>query len=842
MWPPCGRWTPVLLPQVTTVTSIVTHAPCVLRSDLDCALLGWGDRPPGRLFPSPIQAIAGAQSYAQPRGLRPVTPPVTHVIPRLHEPPTAKRGPQARLDINMPKPTMPKLASQREPYRNYRLVDSCTPTFANRLSSARNRNFVGRAREQQLWAATLAVDLAPCPLLWIVGPAGVGKTALASRLSELAADGGRLVVQLDARELETTSSEAFLAQFLVGIAQAKHSASRISQRPSQTVSLEEIVRAAIEDVPGVLIIDAAEALGPLERWLREALLPALPATWCVVVAGRNAPSPSWQTDAGWRDVMRVHPLPNLDLDDSSSYLEGRGVPSECHRAIFLATHGHPLALSVAASVMLQGVHTEPHLALHDPSAVAALLHCFGHAVPELQYRKALQIAAHARVVNETILRHVFATDDVSHLYEWLSSLSSTTAGPEGLHLHDLAAHAIACESRRRDPSSYLRTHHKLVSYYVDRLQAASDAARNQAAVDLCFLHRHSATLGRLLDWTHTLALDAAPLQPDEYAALVAATRRVQGREASIAVEFWIGRQPEAFTILRERSGEVRGYVCALLLTQAEADSREVQAADHRLSPIATTIRSHGPLRDHEQILVLHALDYEAGSDPSAVLVPMLVTALQHLRRMPRLAWTFAIGQEPIGQWDPVLRHLEHFPGPSIAVGDRVCWAYGHDWRARPAQDVFEAMAEREALAEHAIPMHPPTASALVLSREAFAKAVRSALRSYTDPYALQGNPLMQCRVAKHMRRSPGDAPLQRVIELALGQLEHSEKDSQLYTAVKLTYCDPGRTQQETAELLDMPFSTYRRHLSVGIERMTHWLWQREVDGDAVGGEHAAAEA
>jgi len=38
------------------------------------------------------------------------------------------------------------------------------------------------------------------------------------------------------------------------------------------------------------------------------------------------------------------------------------------------------------------------------------------------------------------------------------------------------------------------------------------------------------------------------------------------------------------------------------------------------------------------------------------------------------------------------------------------------------------------------------------------------------------------------------------------------------------------TQEAAAELLDLPFSTYRYHLTNGIKRITEWLWQRELYG------------
>ena len=40
----------------------------------------------------------------------------------------------------------------------------------------------------------------------------------------------------------------------------------------------------------------------------------------------------------------------------------------------------------------------------------------------------------------------------------------------------------------------------------------------------------------------------------------------------------------------------------------------------------------------------------------------------------------------------------------------------------------------------------------------------------------------------------------------------------------------GWTQEQAAELLDLPFSTYRRHLKTGMEQLTQMLWQREIGG------------
>jgi hypothetical protein len=45
-----------------------------------------------------------------------------------------------------------------------------------------------------------------------------------------------------------------------------------------------------------------------------------------------------------------------------------------------------------------------------------------------------------------------------------------------------------------------------------------------------------------------------------------------------------------------------------------------------------------------------------------------------------------------------------------------------------------------------------------------------------------------------------------------------------------TYFDPAPSQERAAELLDLPFSTYRRHLEGGGTRVGEILWQKEIGG------------
>src|SRR3954451_4645566 len=169
-------------------------------------------------------------------------------------------------------------------------------TVAERLKRARQRRFVGRAAELELFLGALAAPEPPFSVLWIYGPGGVGKTALLAALAEGAADAGVGAVSLDLRAIEP-SPPAFMAE--LGRARGLHG---------------EAALAGGE--PVVLLLDTFEAAVGLEDWLREQFVPALPACALVVVAGRTQPGEAWGGGGGSGGLMRVLPLRKLRPDEA----------------------------------------------------------------------------------------------------------------------------------------------------------------------------------------------------------------------------------------------------------------------------------------------------------------------------------------------------------------------------------------------------------------------------------------------------------------------------------------------------------------------------------------------
>jgi hypothetical protein len=72
--------------------------------------------------------------------------------------------------------------------------------------------------------------------------------------------------------------------------------------------------------------------------------------------------------------------------------------------------------------------------------------------------------------------------------------------------------------------------------------------------------------------------------------------------------------------------------------------------------------------------------------------------------------------------------------------------------------------------------------------------------------------------------------LQTAIKEAAETLQAVPREAKLYRVLFHTYFQPMATQEQVAELLDLPFSTYRRHLKAGLTRVSELLWQKEIGG------------
>jgi hypothetical protein len=214
---------------------------------------------------------------------------------------------------------------------------------------------------------------------------------------------------------------------------------------------------------------------------------------------------------------------------------------------------------------------------------------------------------------------------------------------------------------------------------------------------------------------------------------------------------------------------------------------------------------------------------------------IFVNMVRHYLTTPGLIYTFIPCVDP-DFWAPIFAYADmmRLADLDFRMDGRRYGVYGHDWRAVSPMAWLALMGEREL---GTVPITPPepTEQIIVLGVSEFGGAVHEALKHVTRPLALRNNPLLYSRlVVDRVGRQTDIASrtneLLALLRAAAESMQTSPKDMRLYRVLYHTYFQPAATQEMAAELLGLPFSTYRRHLKQAIAHVTEILWQQEIDG------------
>ena len=696
-----------------------------------------------------------------------------------------------------------------------------TATVGDRLRGARRRAFVGRTAELELFCGALE-DPDAFSVLWVHGPGGVGKTALLAAMADAAGDAGLDAIRLDMRSIDP-APPAVAAELAEAVG-----------RPAGAGAADAL---AVSERP-VLLLDTFELALGLEDWLREDFIPALPAGALTVIAGRARPGEGWRRDPGWRDLLRVVSLRNLAPDDARAIVARAGVAGDLEDRAVELTHGHPLALWLLLDVLSQREEAGGGAPLEleaVPDLVDRLAACFVAEAPSARHRLALDAAAQARFATEGLFRDVLGDAEGEEMFAWLRGLSFVESAPQGLVLHDLARDVIGADLRWRDRDAYARVHGMVRRNVVERLGSCRGLEQQQALADLMFMHRANPAAVAIWDWESLGQVYADALRPADGEAVIEMVARHEGAESAAIAEHWLGRQPSAFAVFRGRRAEPLGFLAQLALH--EADQEDLARDPGARAAWEHAVRNAPPRPGEAVLMGRFFMDRDAYQAPSPSFNVVTMRSTQEWLTRPRLSW-YHLAFADADAVAPLMAYI-HFgraPTADFEVGGQTYSAYARDWRREDPLTWLERMGDRELGGGADVPApEADAAPELALSRVEFAEAVRRALRDLHRPQALASNPLLRARVVRDVcgDRPPPEA-LAELLEGAIGALRADPRDARLLRALDRTYLRPAPTQEAAAELLGLPFSTYRGHLTRGIERVVDQLWQRELYGPRQG--------
>ncbi|MET0521873.1 MAG: winged helix-turn-helix domain-containing protein [Jiangellaceae bacterium] len=448
--------------------------------------------------------------------------------------------------------------------------------------------FVGR--EAELRTLTELIDSDEARVAFLHGIAGMGKTVLLRSFAGRAIESGASVLWLDCRTVEPTER---------GLLAAVGGFDDVDGFVRHLAGLS---------APVLVAFDHYELFRLMDTWLRQVLVPALPATVRVVLAGREKPVAAWFSVEGFRTL----PLGALDDTDALALLRDRGAsPADAVRLNRIA-RGHPLALTLASA----GVAEHPELGLQDAAitrVVGELARIYLQEINDVLTRRALEAASVVRRATGPLLSAMLEDTDGDDALSRLLELPFVDTGRYGLVVHEAVKDAVADFVRGANPLRYAS--YRRAAWRELRAEAQEAAPRE--------LWRYTADMLYLIDnpvvreaffpsGTQPLAVE--PARPDDLGVVQSISRRHDGADAAAVLEHWWATAPETFSVVRDRDGEVAGFFSLL---QGHMERRSYVADDPIIETWASHLREH-PLPKGQIALGLRRwLDAERGELPCA---------------------------------------------------------------------------------------------------------------------------------------------------------------------------------------------------------------------------------
>jgi hypothetical protein len=651
------------------------------------------------------------------------------------------------------------------------------------IDSARREGFVARRSELNSFDAAVAGRSAHRVLL-VSGPGGIGKTTLLLEMRARARAAGRTVALLDGREVDP-SPDGF------------HTALALATDGARAT---------------VVLVDGYEHLGAIDGWLRRDLIPTMRADDVMVLAGREPPAAAWRADPGWRRVVALHRLDYLDDADGAALLTRAGVAEPAHERLLRLGRGHPLALALLADAALAG--GVPERLADVPDLIAALMESLLREAPSEAHMVGLATCAKVWLTTEDLLRETVGPNAAT-VFAWLQRRPFVVSRARGLTPHDLTREVLDAEFERRSPESYRALHRIIHDHVVAGIRATSGLDRQLLAQQLLYLHRYSPH-SRLIHALRTQGSAAVvPAHADDYGQALSMLERWEGPDSAALAERWFADQPEGLSVVRGPDGVAGFGYHALCPSGSSLEDR-----DPVVRAVLEFVARTAPVRPGETIDISRFLSgrNEHQRDPYAVLSGAISSIMLWCTRP--LAWSFVTTNDT-EFWGPYLDYLGFQPLLEVTVDGRRHIGYGIDWRRLPVDRWLDLMNERE----HCGGAGPPPESMLrppPLSRAAFGAAVRAALPHLGRPDRLAGNPLVG--------GSLGDTPdeVRAAVEEAVDRLADEPKGDALRSVLYRTFVRAAPTQEAAAEVLGLPFSTYRRYLAKALDQVTDLLWAVEI--------------
>ncbi len=409
-------------------------------------------------------------------------------------------------------------------------------TIADLIRQGRRITLAGRDAELGLVRQVTAPG-GPV-VVYVHGPAGMGKTALISALDACLEDEGVRRLHIAAGAVEPTPTAILMA--LGGV--LDHKAGTVAELAAALASSKDVT---------VVMIDDVDTWRLAASWLREDLLPTLPASTRFVLAGTVPPPPAWSIGYGQYFLdIKLGALPRVESDAA---VAAAGLSAEIAERIWRLSGGHPLGLRMA-------IHAARTGSLGTARDAGELANAILRAIGDSDLRRAVEACAIVRRANRALMSAILETEEPIplSLLETVEALPFATRDAEGIYIAEPVRRAIVEWMSGVEAERYQRWRKTAADWIVSRLRAAGRSGRWRHMADLLHLLEQPSLRNAFFPPEE----EAPPVEParaQDFNQIFEISELRNGPDERARIEVWAQCLPHRFSVARGSEGEVLAF-------------------------------------------------------------------------------------------------------------------------------------------------------------------------------------------------------------------------------------------------------------------------------------------
>jgi hypothetical protein len=409
-------------------------------------------------------------------------------------------------------------------------------TIADLIRQGRRTTLAGRNAELRLLRQVTAPG-GPV-VIYVHGPAGIGKTALISALDACLEDEGIRRLHIAAGAVEPTPTAILTAL------------GRVLDHEARTVAELAAALSSVKDIT-VVMVDDVDTWRLAASWLRTDLLPALPASTRFALAGTVPPPPAWSIQYGQYFLdIKLGALPRAESDAA---VAAAGLSAEIAERIWRLSGGHPLGLQMA-------IHAARTGSLGTARDAGELANAILHAIGDSDLRRAVEACAIVRRANRALMSAILEAEEPIplSLVEAVEALPFATRDAEGIYIAEPVRRAIVDWMSSVEAERYQLWRKTAADWIVKRLRAAGGSGRWRHMADLLHLLEQPALRNAFFPPEE----EAPPVEParaGDFDQIFEIAELRDGPDERARIEVWAQHLPHRFFVARGSEGEVLAF-------------------------------------------------------------------------------------------------------------------------------------------------------------------------------------------------------------------------------------------------------------------------------------------